>query len=250
LVPLANDVVVKTYLKKVQEDMKVAEEKKKTDANANLSDLAALKTMAQETVTRATLKMTFYSGLLSTATSSKALADGAVTKCKAKIAANDAAIVKATGGLAAAVAACKGAGYAKAQTAIKNLEAKRAADKLSATTVATDYAKKTKQPVDGEANMFCNFPAAKADGTQDPRPKCKDGNCCGAAQKFLRDGTKLSVETCQKATGVHTYTYYPPLPANAIVEPTPETWRFQCISGAQKLAAAATAALAASYMMA
>jgi len=80
--------------------------------------------------------------------------------------------------------------------------------------------------------------------------ECKDGFCCGAAQKFLKDGTKLALETCQKSMGVHTYTYYPPLPEGAAVEPATETWRFQCISGAQKLAAAATAALAASYMMA
>jgi len=66
----------------------------------------------------------------------------------------------------------------------------------------------------------------------------------------LKDGTKLAIETCQKAEGVHTYDYYPPLPEGSPVEPTPETWRFQCISGAQKLAATAAAALAASYMMA
>lgn len=73
--------------------------------------------------------------------------------------------------------------------------------------------------------------------------------CCGAAQRFLKDGTKLSIETCQLADAT-TYTYYPALPENAVVAPTPETWRFQCISAAQKLAAAATAALAAGYMMA
>jgi hypothetical protein len=65
----------------------------------------------------------------------------------------------------------------------------------------------------------------------------------------LRDGTKLAIETCQPLA-THTYLYFPPLPAGAAVEPTPETWRFQCIAGAQKLVAAATAALAASYMMA
>jgi hypothetical protein len=65
----------------------------------------------------------------------------------------------------------------------------------------------------------------------------------------LKDGTKLSIETCQLADAT-TYTYYPALPENAVVAPTPETWRFQCISAAQKLAAAATAALAAGYMMA
>jgi hypothetical protein len=73
--------------------------------------------------------------------------------------------------------------------------------------------------------------------------------CCGAAQRFLKDGTKLSVETCQLASD-NTFTYYPPLPTGAVVEPAPQTWRFQCISAAQKLAAAATAALAAGYMMA
>jgi len=73
--------------------------------------------------------------------------------------------------------------------------------------------------------------------------------CCGAAQKFLKDGTKLAIETCQKI-GTNVYTYYPPLPTGAVAEPTTETWRFQCISGAQKLVATATAALAASYMMA
>jgi hypothetical protein len=65
----------------------------------------------------------------------------------------------------------------------------------------------------------------------------------------LKDGTKLSIETCQLATDT-TYTYWPALPAGALVAPTSETWRFQCISAAQKLAAAATAALAAGYMMA
>jgi hypothetical protein len=66
----------------------------------------------------------------------------------------------------------------------------------------------------------------------------------------MRDGTKLSVETCQKNKGVTTYTFLPPLPKNAQVEPTPQTWRFSCISGAKQLAATATAALAATYMMA
>jgi len=102
----------------------------------------------------------------------------------------------------------------------------------------------------GESNSLCAFPTVAKDAAKEPRPECKEGFCCGAAQKFLKDGTKLSIETCQAELGVHTYQYYPPLPAGAIVEPTPETWRFQCISGAKNLAAAATAALAATYMMA
>jgi len=64
----------------------------------------------------------------------------------------------------------------------------------------------------------------------------------------MKDGTKMSVETCQKKES-HQYTYYPPLPTGATVAPMAQTWRFQCISGAQKLVAAATGILAASYMM-
>jgi len=85
------------------------------------------------------------------------------------------------------------------------------------------------------------------------RPTCKEDKaaplCCGAAQRFLKDGTKMVVETCQLKTA-NTYTYYPIMAATANVAPTAETWRFQCISAAHKLAAAATAALAAGYMMA
>jgi hypothetical protein len=65
----------------------------------------------------------------------------------------------------------------------------------------------------------------------------------------LRDGTKLTVETCQDLK-TKTFDYYPPIATGATTAPAVEKWRFQCISGAQKLVAAATAALAASYMMA
>lgn len=79
---------------------------------------------------------------------------------------------------------------------------------------------------------------------------CAEKLCCGAATKFLRDGTRLAIETCQTATDL-TYTYYPPLPKTVVTKaPAPETWRFTCISGAKNLAATATAALAAAYLMA
>jgi len=152
--------------------------------------------------------------------------------------------------LAEAISNCKGAGYLKAQAA---LEAKVDAEDtrvLDHAILAEDYAIKIKHATDGTANTLCGFPPKAKDAAQEPRPLCNEGFCCGAAQKFLKDGTKLAVETCQKAEGVHTYTYYPPLPEGATVEPLAETWRFQCISGAQKLFAATTAALAASYMMA
>jgi len=151
---------------------------------------------------------------------------------------------------AGSVAACKGLGYDKAQAAKKKLMDLEAANEEAAAEVLTDYTAKSAFADTGETNTLCAYPAKGSDGSQEPRPECKDGYCCGAAQKFLKDGTKLAIETCQKAEGVHTYDYYPPLPEGSPVEPTPETWRFQCISGAQKLAATAAAALAASYMMA
>lgn len=151
---------------------------------------------------------------------------------------------------ATSVAACKGLGYDKAQAAKKALMDLVAENEAAAAEVLAVYETKSAFSETGETNTLCAYPAKGSDGSQEPRPECKDGYCCGAAQKFLRDGTKLAIETCQKAEGVHTYEYFPPLPEGSPVEPTPETWRFQCISGAQKLVAAATAALAASYMMA
>jgi len=122
--------------------------------------------------------------------------------------------------------------------------------RIATANVKVDYEAKAAFSTGGETNTLCGFPPKAKDAAQEPRPACKEGFCCGAAQKFLKDGTKLAIETCQRAEGVHTYTWFPPLPEGAVVEPTPETWRFQCISGAQKLIATATAALAASYMMA
>jgi len=120
--------------------------------------------------------------------------------------------------------------------------------------VKTAYTAKSQFATEGAVGALCAIPQPAADGTQAARPTCAEGEpgqplCCGAAQRFLKDGTKLSIETCQLASAT-TYTYYPALPDGALVAPTPETWRFQCISAAQKLAAAATAALAAGYMMA
>jgi len=149
-----------------------------------------------------------------------------------------------------AVADCKGWGYDEAQSA--RFEADQDAADLAAAVLAvkSSYEAKAQFAETGETNTVCAFPPRAKDAAQEPRPECAEGFCCGAAQKFLKDGTKLAIETCQRAEGVHTYQYYPPLPEGAAVEPTPETWRFQCISGAQKLIATVTAALAASYMMA
>jgi len=180
----------------------------------------------------------------------KVAGDGVIAKAKADIQGAEAM-------LATSVAACKGAAYGLAQVAMAARDKAVTDNKATAAKVKTDYEAAAAFPAavetDGkkvaQEGSLCAFPAKGADGAQAARPVCKEELCCGAAQRFLKDGTKLTVETCQKKTA-HTYKYYPPLPAGAIVAPETELWRFQCISGAQKLVAAATAALAASYMMA
>jgi len=160
----------------------------------------------------------------------------------------------AVAGLAMQQAACKVAAYNKAEAA-KQAEIdfdnarQGKADKVKAT-----YTEKTAFPTEGAVGALCNFPRVGAEEAALPRPPCAEGEpgkplCCGAAQKFLKDGTKLSIETCQLQTTT-VYNYYPPLQDLALVEPAAQVWRFQCISAAQRLAAAAAAALATGYMMA
>jgi hypothetical protein len=150
--------------------------------------------------------------------------------------------------------ACKSAAFEAAQEAREEAVRVAEARKEKADEVSKAYSDKSAFPTDGGVGTLCHYAKTAADAAQTPRQECAEGEpgsplCCGAAQRFLKDGTKLTVETCQLTT-TKTYTYYPALPDGALVAPTPETWRFQCISAAQKLAAAATAALAAGYMMA
>jgi len=157
--------------------------------------------------------------------------------------------------LAAATDACKSAAFAAAQQAREEAVEEAEAKQEKIDEVSQAYGAKAAFAQDGSPGTLCNFPPPGDDGVQAPRlSDCVvEGDerpmCCGAAQRFLKDGTKLSIETCQLASAT-TYTYYPALPAGALVAPTPETWRFHCISAAQKLAAAAAAALATGYMMA
>lgn len=149
---------------------------------------------------------------------------------------------------------CKRAAFGMAQEAREKAAADAAERAAKVAAVKETYEAQSAFPTDGSAGTLCHY-AKVADGVaQTPRTECLEGEpdaplCCGAAQRFLKDGTKLSIETCQLASDT-TYTYYPALPDGALVAPTPETWRFQCVSAAQKLAAATAAALAAGYMMA
>ena len=156
--------------------------------------------------------------------------------------------------LKAAKDACKVGAFEVAQSAREEAILVEKARKERLKQVADKYLATAKFPTDGSVGTLCNKPKVAAGTAAKPRKVCADGEpgkplCCGAAQRFLKDGTKLTIETCQLATDT-TYKYYPALPADALVAPAAETWRFQCISAAQKLAAAAAAALAAGYMMA
>ena len=147
---------------------------------------------------------------------------------------------------------CKAVGYALAQSTLKSITVAGVTASSDAAKVKAAYLIKSARPAAtpeaSVAGSNCAY-GPVTDGTAKPRPVCAEGLCCGAANKFLRDGTKLTVETCQKATDI-SYTFYPNLKAGATVAPTAEQWRFSCISGAKNLAATATAALAAAYLMA
>jgi len=173
---------------------------------------------------------------------------------QAEVADLEAKVLAADTVLENAIQACKVAAFERAQEAREKAIEVAAAVAGKVAEVKAAYTDQSAFPTDGSVGTLCNFPKVGADEAQTPRPECAEGAegaplCCGAAQTFLKDGTKLTIETCQLASAT-TYKYFPALPDDAIVAPTPETWRFQCISAAQKLAAAATAALAAGYMMA
>lgn len=114
--------------------------------------------MAQETVTRAGAKLTFYKGLMDTAKASKDAVDAQVTANANAIIANDKAIADSEKAIKAAIATCKGIGYEKAQEAMKNLLAKTKADTANAATVKTAYDLKSAWPTTGTAGADCAYP--------------------------------------------------------------------------------------------
>lgn len=148
---------------------------------------------------------------------------------------------------------CKMNGYKEAQSAKKSIDLKASEDLGTYNDLKISYAATSARPAatetDSPAGSNCAYPAADADGVVKPRPACAAELCCGAANKYMKDGTKLTVETCQKLDAI-SYTFYPELKTGATVAPVAEQWRFSCISGAKNLAATATAALAAAYLMA
>jgi len=224
------------------------------DAATGAQAVLAAATLAKEGIEQ---QQAFHDARLAWAVDTRAPALAAHAAAEGNVAKLVIELALAADRLQAAKAACKVAAFKMAQDALADFQADAAADAITEAAVKKDYDAAAAFPTtEGAEGALCNIPRPDANGLVGARPECLqelDGQeldlCCGAAQRFLKDGTKLTIETCQPR-GSTTYTYYPLLPDGALVEPTPETWRFHCISAAQKLAAAATAALAAGYMMA
>lgn len=164
-------------MKKIETDKKDVQVAAKAVADLNLADFATLKTMAQETVTRASAKLTFYSGLMASAKKSKDAIDAQVTANATAITKNDAAITAAEAAIKAAIATCKGIGYEKAQAAIKAKNEKDKAEAENYANIKTAYETKSAFPATGLAGADCSYPLAKAGEDQKPRPKCNEPMC-------------------------------------------------------------------------
>jgi hypothetical protein len=152
--------------------------------------------------------------------------------CVAKIALCDADIL-------AAVTRCKRRQYSDALASLTQFNADKAQAEKDATDAKALYDGKAKTAVAKNADCRKN-----AEGV---RAECAEGECCGQANRYDRDGTRMTIEVCGKAED-STYTYWPVMKAGTDKAPMTEQWRYYCISGAQSLAAGATAVAAALYM--
>lgn len=121
---MSDAVVVAKYLKKIKDDEKAIQVTAKAAADKNLANFTAIMNMAEETVTRAKKKLDFEDGLTKVAKASKQVIDNKVTANGTAITANGNAIIANAAKIAKRIATCKGIGYDKAQTAMKDLLAK------------------------------------------------------------------------------------------------------------------------------
>jgi len=112
------------------------------------------------------------------------------------------------------------------------------------------------EPAPGTVGSRCE--KALSNGTYRPQrgeSTCGgEGFCCGAARVWMSSGTTAgaawrTIETCQADTA-ETYSYVAPRAPMQLAQSTPESLPFACIEGAKTLAAAASAAAAAVYMLA
>ena len=256
------DETIKTYLFNIQ-DKKYKDAKATYDVAKALHDrMDAAKTLSEANASGGASAKTHnndlstksYAAVTAQALAGKQAADAAAALALGAVTTNTGNKTSMALVITAAENNCKANGYALAQATLKDIVIKNKAAVATADTVKAAYLVKANaaRPASTDAasveGSSCAF-GPVTDGTPKPRPVCAETLCCGAANKFLRDGTKLTVETCQKTTAI-SYTFYPNIKAGATVAPQTEQWRFSCISGAKNLAATATAALAAAYLMA
>lgn len=163
---------------------------------------------------------------------------------------NDAkkAVADAQKDLAEAVSACEAALYDTwAQTLITDTEARDAA-----LQDVEDFLDAQTPPARGAVGARCE--KALSNGTFRPargEDACAEDLCCAAARIPTGNGWR-TVETCQTAVGENLTMQWVALPRVPLADslPAAESFSYTCIQGAQKLAAAATAAAAAVYMLA
>lgn len=247
LTPLADDLVVKTYLHNLEVAAQTKADADKTASTKKLGEFKTLMDDGKKIYDQAMLKVTFYTTEFTKADANHKAAVAALAANTKEIETLKAAVTANAAATKTAIALCKASGYAVAQAAEKaRVAAGTKKTDLIASVKKAYEAAKPPAVTGGAAGTPCNY--ATADKAT-PRPTCNDTLCCGAADKFLLDGTKLSIETCQPETAI-SYDFWPELPAGATVAPKKQTWRFYCISAAKQMAAAATTAAAAAYLMA
>merc|ERR1712195_117523 len=227
------DETIKTYLFNIQ-DVKYKAAKATYDVAKTLSDrLTAAKVLSEENASGGAslkthnndLSTASYAAVTAQALAGKQAADAAVGLAAGAVAANAGNMVSMALVIAAAENNCKANGYALAQATLKDIVIKNKAAVATADSVKAAYLVKATaaRPASTDAasveGSSCAF-GPLTDGTPKPRPVCAETLCCGAANKFLRDGTKLTVETCQKAETI-SYTFYPNIKAGATVAPQP-----------------------------
>lgn len=157
--------------------------------------------------------------------------------------------------LADTTLACQVAAYDKYR---ETLDEALGARETALATIKTLLENQPETPAPGTEGARCE--KALSNGTYRPKrgeETCggKDsGLCCGAARVWMTTGTTAdsgwrTIETCQQDTA-ETYSYQPPRAPMATTMPATVSVPFACIEGAKALAAAASAAAAAIYMLA
>jgi len=141
--------------------------------------------------------------------------------------------------IAAAVVRCKRRQYSDALAALTKFNEEEAAAGTKNAETKKAYDKKRDEAI--AKNADCR---KDADGV---RAECAEGECCGQANRYEGNGTRMTIEVCGSSEDT-TYTYWPTMKDGMAKAPQTEQWRYYCILGAGNLAAGAAAVAGALYM--